>query len=150
MQHAKTIASKFSDWLMDRYLDNISERYSRPVYSDHSLMDRAEKFKEKLFVFEDAFCEMLEKRLEQKAEVVYSNTPFVSEFDSEFCESVECLSYNVLGTGVIDILQNKIKFVLSATKDSARLTQEFYNDGVKQTNEIANIFAMQESFETTK
>ena len=150
MQHAKTIASKFSDWLMDRYLDNVSERYSRPVYSDHSLMDRAEKFKEKLLVFEDAFGEMLEKRLEQKSEVVYSNTPFVSEFDNEFCEDVECLSYNILGKGVIDILQNKIKFVLSATKDSAKLTQEFYNGGVRQTNIVADICNATESFESTK
>ena len=85
-----------------------------------------------------------------KSEVVYSNTPFVSEFDNEFCEDVECLSYNILGKGVIDILQNKIKFVLSATKDSAKLTQEFYNGGVRQTNIVADICSAAESFESTK
>ena len=139
MQHTKIISGKFSQWLWERYIDNISDKYSRPAYSDQALMKRAEEFKEKLLVFEAEFEQLLKTRLEQKSEVVYSNTPFVSEFDNEFCESVESLAYCVLDVGIIDILQNKVKFVLTANQTNANLKQEFYNDGVRQTIEIANI-----------
>lgn len=139
MQHTKTISSKFSQWLFERYVDNISDKYSRPAYSDQTLIEMAQNFKEKLIVFESEFTQLLEKRLEQKTEVVYSNTAFVSEFDNEFCECVENLAYCVFDKGIIDILQNKVKFVLTANKTNASLTQEFYNHGVRQTIEIANI-----------
>ena len=144
-EYSQTITTKFCQWLRDRYIDRLSNKYSRPAFEDESLVKKIEDFDDKLVLFGYGFKNLLCARLLQKGEVVYSNTSFVSDFDSVFCDETEYLAQQHFGSGVIDLLDNGVKFVLAVKPTKAKMTQEFYRGGEKHKVDVFEIMPSKES-----
>ncbi|MBQ3494078.1 MAG: hypothetical protein IJA69_01540 [Clostridia bacterium] len=131
MEYINQTALNFSKFLYEKYLDKASNLKGKISYE---LYERnVEEFVEKLAAFNNEFKIQLGNMLRKNGRVVYSNTPFISDYSYETSEVFEQMAQNFLGIGIFDELCKDVKFVLDVNHENAKLYVDYYCDGQRKS-----------------
>ena len=131
------VSVKFSKFLYERKLDKISKLKGKIQYSQYENI--INEFCEKLFCFKNQFASSLEVILRKNSRVVYSNTPFISDYNYDVTSLFEDMAENILAEGIFDDLCKDINFTLTVTHDYAKLYVDYYFEGERKNYNVFEI-----------